>query len=140
MSEPQSPPQAVLIEDNLMFAMMIEPTLRKLGYQVRTVAGGPATAAQVAAWKPQILFVNLASSRCDGSAVVKALRGEAALTTTPIIGYAGHVERQHFQAGREVGATLVVPNSAMRKALPAVLEKLRHRLAGDQSEWPEDDD
>jgi len=123
-----------------MFAMMIEPTLRKLGYQVRTLAGGPATAVQVAAWKPEILFVNLASSRCDGSAMVKALRAEAALAATPIIGYAGHVERQHFQAGREAGATLVVPNSAMRKALPAVLEKLRNRLAGDQSEWPEDDD
>lgn len=140
MSEPLSPPQAVLVEDNLMFAMMIEPTLRKLGYQVRTLAGGPAISAKVMALAPEIVFVNLASSRCDGSAVVKALRGEAALMATPIIGYAGHVERQHFHAGREAGATLVVPNSAMRKALPAVLEKLRNRLAGDQTEWPEDDD
>jgi len=140
MSKIEGKGTAVLVEDNLMFGMMIEPTLRRLGYQVRTLAGGPMTAGQVAALKPAIIFVNLASSRCDGSAQVRALRGEEPLSATPIIGYAGHVERHHFQAGRDAGATLVVPNSAMRKALPAVLEKLQHRLAGDQSEWPEDDD
>jgi CheY-like chemotaxis protein len=123
-----------------MFAMMIEPTLRRLGYRVRTIAGGPTTAALVGGLAPEIIFVNLASSRCDGPGLVQALRGEGALAATPLIGYAGHVERHHFQAGREAGATLVVPNSAMRKALPEVLEKLRHRLEGDQSEWPEDDD
>lgn len=140
MSEPHPQPLAVLLEDNLMFGMMIEPTLRRLGYQVRTLAGGPGTAEKVAALAPAILFVNLASSRCDGSALVRDLRSQDSLATAPIIGYAGHVERHHFQAGREAGATLVVPNSAMRKALPAVLEKLQRRLGGDQTEWPEDDD
>lgn len=139
MSDTQPQPLAILVEDNLMFAMMIEPTLRRLGYQVRTIAGGPQTSEQVAVLSPALLFVNLASSRCDGPALVRALRGTASLETTPIIGYAGHVERQHFQAGREAGATLVVPNSAMRKALPEVLEKLQRRLAGDQTEWPEED-
>jgi CheY-like chemotaxis protein len=139
MSDSTAQPLAVLVEDNLMFAMMVEPSLRRLGYQVRTLAGGPAAAAQVAALHPEILFVNLASSRVEGADLVRQLRAEEALASTPIIGYAGHVERQHFQAGREAGATLVVPNSAMRKALPEVLAKLHRRLAGDQTEWPEDD-
>jgi hypothetical protein len=63
------------------------------------------------------------------------------LSDLPVVGYAGHVERHHFQAGRDAGATLVVPNSAMRKALPQILEKLNARLAQqDLTDWPEDDD
>jgi hypothetical protein len=57
-----------------------------------------------------------------------------------IIGYAGHVERRFFQEGREAGADLVVPNSAIRKALPEVLAKLERLRAGEapaDEEWPE---
>lgn len=134
------PRLAALIEDNLMFAMMIEPALRRLGYQPRTLSGGPSTCADLVAASPVLVFVNLASSRFDGSALVRELRAHAELRDLPIVGYAGHVERHLFQAGREAGATLVVPNSAMRKALPQVLDKLQQRLAGAaDAEWPEED-
>ena len=138
MSDP-TPPCAVLIEDNLMFAMMVEPALKRLGYQVKTLADPRTAAETAAALAPEVIFVNLTSSRLDGPEMVRTLRAQPALAETPVIGYAGHVERHFFQQGREAGATLVVPNSAMRKALPQVLEKLRSRLAGAaEEEWPED--
>lgn len=51
-----------------------------------------------------------------------------------IIGYASGLEREFLAAGLEAGATLVVPNSAIRGALPQVLHKLARRLenAGEQ--------
>ena len=138
MSEP-IPPCAVLIEDNLMVAMMVDPAQKRLGYRVKTLADPRTAAEAAAALAPEVVFVNLASSRLDGPGMVRSLRAQAALAETPVIGYAGHVERHFFQQGREAGATLVVPNSAMRKALPQVLEKLRGRLAGvPEEEWPED--
>lgn len=136
----EPPCAVVLIEDNLMFAMMIEPTLKRLGYQTRTIAGGPTTAADLAAAPPAVAFVNLASSRADGSALIREIRARPELANLPVVGYAGHVERHLFQAGRDAGATLVVPNSAMRKALPQILEKLNARLAGqDVEDWPDED-
>jgi DNA-binding response OmpR family regulator len=140
MSEQIPPVNVVLIEDNLMFAAMIEPALKRLGYRSRTLAGGPATAEQLAANPPTLVLVNLASSRFDGAALIHELRLNPELATTPVIGFAGHVERDRFTAGREAGATLVVPNSALRSSLPQVLEKLRKRLSGDDpTEWPDDD-
>ncbi|MGV3724078.1 MAG: response regulator [Actinomycetota bacterium] len=137
----QPPCGVVLVEDNLMFAMMIEPTLKRLGYQARTLPGGPTTAADLAAAPPAVVFVNLASSRVDGPALVREIRMRPELSELPVVGYAGHVEREYFQAGRDAGATLVVPNSAMRKALPQILEKLNARLSNrDSTDWPEDED
>jgi len=137
----EPPCTVVLVEDNLMFAMMIEPALKRLGYQTRTIPGGSTTVADLAAAPPAVAFVNLASSRVDGAALVRGFRSQPELADLPVVGYAGHVERRHFQAGRDAGATLVVPNSAMRKALPQILEKLNARLANqDPTDWPEDEE
>jgi CheY-like chemotaxis protein len=139
MPEPTAP-RALLVEDNLMFAMMVEPALKRLGYQVKIVGSAQSAAQAAAELAPAVIFVNLASNRVDGVGVVRALKADPSLAGTPVIGYAGHVERQFFQQGREAGATLVVPNSAMRKSLPEVLRKLQNRLAGEaEQEWPEDE-
>ena len=133
-------PLAVLVEDDLMFAMRIEPQSKRLGYRVRTLAGSPGAAGEIAAARPALVLVNLASPRNPGPELVRGLRARPELAQVPILGYAGHVERQFFQAGREAGATLVIPNSAVSKALPEVLTKLQNRIAGaPDPEWPEED-
>lgn len=132
--------KAILVEDNLMFAMSLEPALRRLGYEVRTLAGGPAAVEQIAAAAPDVVFVNLASGRHPGADLVQALRKQESGKRVPVVGYAGHVERHLFTAGREAGCDLVVPNSAMRQALPEVLQKLHRRITGDvEADWPEED-
>src|SRR5687767_5558707 len=122
-------PLAVLLEDNLMFAMSVEPALKRLGYQVRTLAPGPDAAAKTAAAAPELIFLNLTTTRCSGPDLIRELRAQPGLEATAIIGYAGHVESEYLHAGLEAGADLVVPNSALRAALPEVLEKLR-RMRG----------
>lgn len=132
-------PLAVVVDDNMMSAMMVGPALQRCGYRVRTLSGGPTAAAQIAEGAPELVFVNLASARTPGADVIRRLRAQPETGGTPVIGYAGHVERHLFQAGREAGATLVVPNSAISKAMPEVLEKLRRRLGGaGEEEWPEE--
>lgn len=128
---------AVLIEDNLMFGMMVEPALRRAGYAVTTLAGGEALPDRVLAARPDLVVVNLTSPRFPGAELISELRARQA--AVPILGYAGHVEREFFAAGRAAGADLVVPNSAMRKALPEVLAKLERVRGGEPAgeEWPE---
>ena len=44
MTLPDSTPRSVvLIDDNLLFSAGVEATLRRLGFQVRTLPGGPGT-------------------------------------------------------------------------------------------------
>lgn len=131
--------KTILVEDNLMFAMSLEPALRRLGYEVRTLAGGASAVEQIAVAAPDVVFVNLASGPYPGADLVRALREQESGNRVPVVGYAGHVERHLFIAGREAGCDLVVPNSAIRQALPEVLQKLHRRLAGDaEADWPED--
>lgn len=132
---------AVLVDDNLMFSMMVEGSLRRCGYQVRTLSGMPDLVDRIEAAAPDLVMVNLTSTRTGGPTLVSTLRGRPALARLPVVGYAGHVERHFFQAGKEAGADMVVPNSALKNALPEVLSKLERRLAGsDTTDWPEDED
>lgn len=123
-----------------MFGMALEPALRRLGYQVRTLGGGEGLVGRIAAAQPALVLVNLTSTRFPGAETVRELRSRAELAGVGIVGYAGHVERSFFQEGREAGADLVVPNSAIRKALPEVLAKLERLKAGEPAsdeDWPE---
>ena len=131
---------AVVVDDNLMFAMMVEPALKRLGYAAGTLSGGPTVLEEIARRAPAVVFVNLTSTRYSGPDLVRALRAHRQTAETPIVGYAGHVERHFFQEGLDAGADVVVPNSAIRKAIPQVLEKLhRRRAGGPDEEWPEDE-
>ena len=132
--EPVDLPRAVIVDDNLMFAMMIEPQLRRLGYQVRTVSTAPVSPDVFASPAPDLLVVNMTSTRFSAADLIREVRARPELAKVPVIGYAGHVEREHFQAGRDAGADLVVPNSAVRASLAEVLEKLKRRLAGEPDE------
>jgi CheY-like chemotaxis protein len=120
---------AIVVDDNLMFATMVEPALKRLGYQVRTLNGGPSTVEDAARAAPALILVNLDSSRYAGPELVRELRARPQLAGTPLVGYAGHVERHLFQAGRDAGADLVVPNSAIRQSMPEVLAKLQKGVA-----------
>lgn len=142
--KPETPnsdaPRAALIDDNLMFGMMVEPGLKRLGYQVRSSAGGPGTVAALEAFAPELVVINLTSQRYSGPGLVRELRASPALAGVPILGYAGHKEKHFFGEGQEAGCTLVAPNSAMRKVLPEVLEKLHRLVAGQPTEaWPDED-
>lgn len=129
---------AVLVEDNLMFALRVTPGLQRLGYQVRTVAAGTGAVDRIAIAEPTLLVISLAGR--GAAELIRAVRGRDALASLPVLGYAGHVERELLQAGRDAGADLVAPNSAVVKALPEVLDKLRRRReTGDEpDEWDED--
>lgn len=136
----QSTPTAVLVDDNLMFSMMVEGSLRRCGYQVKTLSGAPDTADRIEALAPALVVVNLTSTRSGGPELIRTLRARSGLSRVPIVGYAGHVERQYFVAGKDAGADMVVPNSALKNALPEVLAKLKRKLAGaDDTDWPEED-
>lgn len=127
-------PLALLLEENLMFAMMVEPQLKRLGYRVRTLPPAQNIPEQAAQEPPALILVNLTTGRCGGPELVRALRGRPELANAPIIGYAGHVEREYFERGRAAGADMVVPNSAIRASLPEVLAKLARARSGEAAD------
>jgi CheY-like chemotaxis protein len=130
-------PLAVVLDDNLMFAMMLEPQLRKLGHRVQTLGGGPNLAHRLAAAQPDLILVNLTSTQINGPEIIHALRALPDLAKAGIIGYAGHEESSYFHAALDAGADMVMPNSAIKGHLPKVLAKLAKLKAGEAA--PDDD-
>src|ERR1044071_3064313 len=106
-----------------MFAMMLEPQLRKLGHRVQTINGGPDLAHRLAAAQPDLILINLTSTQINGPEIIHALRSSTGLQQTGILGYAGHEESAYFHAALDAGADMVTPNSAIKSHLPKVLAK-----------------
>ncbi|MBM3458181.1 MAG: response regulator transcription factor [Armatimonadetes bacterium] len=115
---------AVLVEPNLMSAVAVEGALRRAGYQVRQqpLSTRPE---QIAALNPSLILVSL--SVPAASAWIRGLRACPETRHLAVIGYAGHVETDLLQAGREAGADLAAANSAVTQSLPELLAALARR-------------
>jgi DNA-binding response OmpR family regulator len=116
---------ALILDDNLMFAMSLEGALRRCGYAPRTLAPGRARLEDLAADLPDLLLVNLTAAAPGGAAFIRSVREHPDLMRLPILGYAGHVETAFLHAGTEAGADVVAPNSAVTGSLPEVLRKVQ---------------
>src|SRR5438876_314051 len=105
-------PQAILVDDNLMFTMNIEVTLRRLGYAVRTLPTPAGAAGVIAAGNPALVLVSLATLD-PALQLIRALRADPSLAGLRILAYTGHVQTAALHAAKEAGADQALPNSAV---------------------------
>src|SRR5438552_14303606 len=86
MSPCQSP-LAVLVDNNLLFTAQIEASLRRFGFEVRTLPPGAAVASQIAALAPKLVLINLGSNREIALETLRRLRATPELGDTRLIGF-----------------------------------------------------
>lgn len=114
--------QAVLVDNNLLFTAPIEASLRRIGFEVRTLPPGGAVASQITALAPKLVLINLGSNREVGLETLRRLRAAPELAESRLIGFGSHTDTALIRAGLEAGADKVVANSAVMGHLKEVLE------------------
>jgi CheY-like chemotaxis protein len=113
----------LLCEKNLYFSVSLSGILKKAGFDV-------LMAADLTAVKAQPLdsigaaFVNLGSLGSDGVRIVAQLRKSPATAQIPIVGFAGHKEKELLEDARAAGCTLQVPNSRISSDLPGIMKEI----------------
>jgi CheY-like chemotaxis protein len=118
----------LLVADDLITPSRVREGARPLGYEVSVAA--TATAAREAALvtPPLVaILVNLSARRYDPPAVIRDLKAMEETRQIPVLGFAGHVEREKHEAARAAGADLVAANSSVALHLPALLSRLLGR-------------
>jgi two-component system, OmpR family, alkaline phosphatase synthesis response regulator PhoP len=84
--QPEARPLRVLIaEDDPKGAELLEAYLADSDYELRTAADGEQTLQQVAAWKPDLILLDVMMPRISGFEVCKRLRGDPSTHDIAII-------------------------------------------------------
>ena len=85
-ASPSSPPPRVLIaEDDPQGAELLEAYLADTGYEVQTAADGEETLRKVAAFKPDLILLDVMMPKISGFEVCKRLRADPATAATAVL-------------------------------------------------------
>jgi CheY-like chemotaxis protein len=110
----------LVAEDDLFLRPRIQGDLERAGWAV-SFAPSVARFREALAAPPDVILVNLASRGMAFRALLDEAR--AAAPDVPVVGYGPHVDETLFAAGLAAGCRMVVPNGAVAKSSPAVVER-----------------
>ncbi len=84
-------------------ALELEPE-----FEVRTCASGEAALEDVAAWRPDLILLDVMMPRMDGPATLKALRADPATEAIPVIFVTARAQANELGALRACGVLGVI--------------------------------
>ncbi|HEY6513787.1 MAG TPA: response regulator [Burkholderiaceae bacterium] len=101
-SPPLSPPRVLVVDDGLLNIEIATHLLTEAGMQVATALDGSGVLAQVAAFAPDIVLMDIQLPGLDGLTLTQQLRSQAstrALVIVAFTAYAMKGDREKFLAG-----------------------------------------
>jgi CheY-like chemotaxis protein len=133
-------PRALVVENDLFFAVRIETTLKRMGYAVRTVGSAAEAMQAIEESAPALAIVDFGKDALAPLDVTRRLK--ALPDAPPVLGFISHVVLPEKRpAAKEAGCDLLVPNSAVSMRLPQLIERLNaHDLAAAAALAEEDEE
>lgn len=107
--------RVLLLEDNLIWSGRLLKTLRSEGHETRLVSRLPEIVNET-----DLAIVNLSSPKLSPFDAIGALRSEG----IPVLGHAGHKEKELWRKGKEAGCVRIVSNSEITFKLPGILREM----------------
>ena len=99
--EGRSVPRLLIVDDERPIREMLELGLLSRGFEVRSVADGPAAIPLIRDWKPEIIVLDVMLPKVDGLAMLPVLRR---LTEAPIVMLSAKGEVEDRVVGLDRGA------------------------------------
>ncbi len=130
--EPEARPLRVLIaEDDPKGAELLEAYLADSDYDLRTAADGEQTLQQVAAWKPDLILLDVMMPRISGFEVCKRLRADPATRDIGVIMVTALDEPSDVERALEAGTndfiTKPVNKTELLLRVRAFLQSLKYK-------------
>jgi DNA-binding NarL/FixJ family response regulator len=109
---------ALLLDDNLMSTIRVQPQLQRLNYRVETSRVVPEAAA-LNGEMPQVVLINLGSRGLNGVSLIGTCRER--FPQARIIGFCGHLETEIRRAAKQAGIDRMLTNDQALSELARAL-------------------
>lgn len=123
-------PKILLIDDEVDFTELLAENLTESGYEVRQVNDPTKAVSAALAFRPDLCIIDLVMPRMDGGDVVAALRGDSALSATPVLMLTALVEENPDIPGElqmKGGLPFVSKTSDLDVIINGIKTQLGHR-------------
>jgi PleD family two-component response regulator len=107
--------------EDLMFKSKISETASTLGVEAAFPRSPEKLLDAARTSPPDLLILDLASSRFEPLELLRTLGSDDALSGVPTVGFLPHVEKDLARAAKEAGCGRIMARSAFTKDLPRVV-------------------
>ena len=129
----QNAPKIVVIEDNAAVATIYVTVLTAAGYEVNVAEDARSGMRQIRLVRPDLVLLDLNLPDAPGTAVLRAIRADAALKTLPVIVLTASTRVTDMLEAVSAGAD----DCAIKPCEPAaLLHKVAHLLSGGSARRP----
>jgi PleD family two-component response regulator len=125
-SFPMTQPLAFVLYEKLLPATQLVNRLQDLKYRVQTIMDADTLVTCAEQEKPMLVLADLVSSRQNVCGVIGRLRKNPETQHIPVIAFAPELSVELFKTAREMGATLVVNETAVLSHLSQFLDQALH--------------
>ncbi len=124
-------PRVLIADDNPQNAALLEAYLEGSGYELRTTTDGEETLAEINAWVPDVVLLDVMMPRISGFEVCKRLRAnpatrEVAVLMVTALDQASDVERA-VDAGTDDFLSKPINKSELLHRVDALLRTRQHK-------------
>jgi two-component system cell cycle response regulator len=123
--------RVLVVDDNLFNVKLLEARLQIAAYEVATAFGGEEALAKVAAFKPDLVLLDVMMPGMDGYEVCRRLRANPQTSRLPVVLVTALDKESDRATGREAGADDFLTKPVEDDVLfPAIRRQLEGAASG----------
>ncbi len=123
-----SPAKILIVEDDRYISKMYQLKLSLDGFDVQLADNGRVGIEKAKEFRPDIILTDILMPEMDGFDVIKAVKAEPEMATTPILIMSNLGQEDHIKKGLELGALGYIVKSQYTPS--KVVDKIKEVLAG----------
>jgi CheY-like chemotaxis protein len=127
MASPAPTFRVLCVDDEPVIRELVQAMLEGGGVEVRCVDGGARALQEAAAWRPDLVLLDIVMPGLDGLAVLRLLRVEPAVAGVPIHMLTARTRPADRVAAERAGADGFIEKPFKGQALQALVASLRRR-------------
>lgn len=109
--------------DDLFFGAKLQETAQRLAVPLILVRAPQDVPSAIRRHRPALVIVDLQSETCTPLEVIRGIKADPDLRTTPVLGYVSHVREDLKTAAADAGCDEVLARSAFSARLPDILQR-----------------
>lgn len=121
--------RVLVVDDDPLFQQLVRTTLEQAGYAVITASNGEEGLETIQGEHPDLVISDVMMPKVDGFELVRRLRADPLVGTTPLIILSAKGDEEDFVKGLELGADDYVAKPFRTKELTARVKSMLRRRA-----------